>query len=139
MPGRTRSRWLSRNCKIAPELDVVRKQLAEADKRKKDFEQTIPTTLVSMSVPPRTVRILRRGNWLDESGEIVQPAVPAHGLQGSAYLRAGFRQECPAQEALLDRRPGLVHRAAGRGQRELHHVIHLIDGKRAGRHFRSLR
>src|SRR5262249_36530436 len=43
----------------------------------KDFEQTIPTTLVSMSVPPRTVRILKRGNWLDESGDVVQPAIPA--------------------------------------------------------------
>jgi hypothetical protein len=38
--------------------------------------QTIPTTLVSLSGKPRTVRILPRGNWLDESGEIVRPAFP---------------------------------------------------------------
>jgi hypothetical protein len=30
-----------------------------------------------MAVEPRAVRILPRGNWLDESGEIVSPAVPA--------------------------------------------------------------
>src|SRR5262249_26504270 len=34
-------------------------------------------TLISESVPPRVVRMLPRGNWLDDSGEVVQPAVPA--------------------------------------------------------------
>src|SRR5262249_47097017 len=53
------------------------KQLAESEKRKKDFEQTLPTSLVAMSVAPRTMRVLPRGNWLDDSGEVVQPAVPA--------------------------------------------------------------
>ena len=33
--------------------------------------------LISRSVePPRTTRVLERGNWMDTSGEIVQPAVP---------------------------------------------------------------
>jgi hypothetical protein len=74
---------------VAPQLAEVRKQLAEAEKRKKDFQQTIPTTLVSMPVPPRTVRILKRGNWLDDSGEIVQPAVPAFlGLLDTKGQRA---------------------------------------------------
>src|SRR5262249_16648276 len=39
-------------------------------------EEAIPTTLVSMSGLPRTMRILPRGNWLDESGPVVTPAVP---------------------------------------------------------------
>jgi hypothetical protein len=39
--------------------------------------QTIPTTLVSVSGRPRTMHILPRGNWLDESGEIVHAAFPA--------------------------------------------------------------
>jgi hypothetical protein len=63
--------------KIAPQLAEVQKQLLEAEKRRKDFEQTVPTSLVSMPISPRTVRVLPRGNWLDDSGEIVQPAVPA--------------------------------------------------------------
>jgi hypothetical protein len=72
-----------------PALEAARKEFAEAEKRKKDFEQTIPTTLVSMPVPPRTVRILKRGNWLDESGDIVQPAVPAFlGSIGTKDKRA---------------------------------------------------
>jgi hypothetical protein len=29
-----------------------------------------------MAAEPRMTRVLRRGNWLDESGEVVQPAVP---------------------------------------------------------------
>jgi hypothetical protein len=62
---------------VAPQLADARKQLAEVEKRKKEYEQTLPTSLVSMSVSPRTVRVLQRGNWLDDSGEIVQPAVPA--------------------------------------------------------------
>lgn len=37
----------------------------------------IPTTVVSRSVKPREIRILPRGNWMDDSGEIVEPAVPA--------------------------------------------------------------
>jgi hypothetical protein len=34
-------------------------------------------TMISHSIEPREVRIQARGNWQDESGEIVQPAVPA--------------------------------------------------------------
>lgn len=33
--------------------------------------------MVSSSIEPRIIRILPRGNWLDESGDIVQPQVPA--------------------------------------------------------------
>ena len=30
-----------------------------------------------MAAQPRVVRVLPRGNWLDENGEIVEPGVPA--------------------------------------------------------------
>ncbi len=54
------------------------KQAFEAAKRKKtDFEKTIPTVLVSQSVKPREMRLLPRGNWLDDSGPVVQPGFPA--------------------------------------------------------------
>ena len=33
-------------------------------------------TMITQSIDPRITRILPRGNWLDESGEIVQPAIP---------------------------------------------------------------
>ena len=35
-----------------------------------------PKTLVSLRSKPRTVRMLPRGNWLDDSGPIMQPAIP---------------------------------------------------------------
>lgn len=34
-------------------------------------------SMITVSIEPRTMRILPRGNWLDDSGEIVEPAVPA--------------------------------------------------------------
>ncbi|MFN0126398.1 MAG: PSD1 and planctomycete cytochrome C domain-containing protein [Verrucomicrobiales bacterium] len=34
-------------------------------------------SLVAKQVDPRPIRVLPRGNWMDDSGEIVEPAVPA--------------------------------------------------------------
>ena len=62
---------------IAPLLEATRKQLAAAEQAKADFVKTIPTTLVSMAVEPRTMRVLPRGNWLSDAGDVVAPAVPA--------------------------------------------------------------
>jgi hypothetical protein len=36
----------------------------------------MPATLVTVPVDPREVRVLPRGNWMDESGEVVLPGVP---------------------------------------------------------------
>ncbi|MBI2946252.1 MAG: PSD1 domain-containing protein [Verrucomicrobia bacterium] len=70
----------------ALELAGLRLRLAEARKAKTSFEGTIPRCLVSVSMEkPRTVRILPRGNWMIETGEIVQPALPA-------YLTASFKK-----------------------------------------------
>jgi hypothetical protein len=34
-------------------------------------------TMVTVSVPARTARVLRRGDWMDETGAVVGPGVPA--------------------------------------------------------------
>jgi hypothetical protein len=62
---------------IAPELAPTRQQQAKLEAEKTSILDAAPSTLVSMASEPRVVRILPRGNWLDDSGEIVQPAVPA--------------------------------------------------------------
>jgi hypothetical protein len=62
---------------IAPELKPVRTKLADLERKRNEFVATFPKTLISIAVAPRVVRILPRGNWLDDSGEIVTPAVPA--------------------------------------------------------------
>ncbi|NND99254.1 MAG: DUF1553 domain-containing protein [Pirellulaceae bacterium] len=62
---------------IATELNEPRRQLARIEKELETFEKSLPTTLITEAMPdPRMTRILPRGNWLDDSGEVVQPAVP---------------------------------------------------------------
>jgi hypothetical protein len=61
---------------IAPELAPAREQLAKLEAEKKSLVESAPQTLVSMASAPRTMRILPRGNWLDDSGQEVTPAVP---------------------------------------------------------------
>ena len=50
--------------------------LARLQEQRAALERSIPTSLITVAVPPRTVRILPRGNWQDDSGEVVAPAVP---------------------------------------------------------------
>jgi hypothetical protein len=60
-----------------PELATVRAELNGLQTRKAEILGKAPSTLVASAMKPRTVRILPRGNWLDDSGEIVTPGVPA--------------------------------------------------------------
>ncbi len=62
---------------IAPLLDPTRKALAAIKTERDATVAASPTTLVTTSGAPRTMRILPRGNWLDETGPEVTPAVPA--------------------------------------------------------------
>ena len=49
----------------------------EALKQERDAIQTRRLrTMVTKAIEPRTIRYLPRGNWLDESGPIMQPAIP---------------------------------------------------------------
>ncbi len=62
---------------LAPGLSDLRKQTEAAKKAKTDYEQSLPRCLVTVSTAnKRTVRILPRGNWMDESGEVVKAALP---------------------------------------------------------------
>ena len=45
-------------------------------KVKKEVEDKGRWTMVSQAVKPRVMRVLPRGNWMDDSGPIVLPAVP---------------------------------------------------------------
>jgi hypothetical protein len=55
----------------------MQQKLATMQKQKAELLKTMPSTLITTAGAPRTMRILRRGNWLDEKGEIVLPDVPA--------------------------------------------------------------
>lgn len=90
--------------KIAPELASVREQIAKIEAEKATLEASFPSTLVSMSVAPRTVRLLPRGNWLDDSGEIAQPAFPGFLSSASGSGSSGLPQaDVPMPEHLKGR------------------------------------
>ena len=61
---------------IAPLLEPVRKELAALEESRKQLDSQIPTSLRTMAVAPRMIRVLKRGNWMDDTGEIVTPAFP---------------------------------------------------------------
>jgi hypothetical protein len=59
-----------------PAVEAVRKKLTALADESKRLESQIPTTLITVAVTPRTIRVLGRGNFMDETGAIVQPAFP---------------------------------------------------------------
>ena len=66
-----------------------REQLAALEKQKNELVAMAPKVLTTIAGPPRTTRILARGNWQDETGEAVEPAVPA--FLGKLDVAAGKR------------------------------------------------
>lgn len=61
------------NSAVLEQLAAARERL---DSREKSIRQSSRLSMITQAVEPRTVRVLPRGNWLDETGEIVTPAVP---------------------------------------------------------------
>jgi hypothetical protein len=61
---------------MTPLLEPARAQLAQQEKAKEEFLKTIRKSLVTVAEAPRPIRILRRGNWMDDGGDIVTPAIP---------------------------------------------------------------
>jgi cytochrome c553 len=62
-----------------PNNDFKRERdaLIKAEKERDGFYGSLPKCLVSASNPKkRIVRILPRGNWMNETGEVVQPGLP---------------------------------------------------------------
>jgi hypothetical protein len=62
---------------VSPLLEKVRAELTARESKLEEFQKSIRKCLVTTSGNPRTVRVLPRGNWLDASGEVVSPGVPA--------------------------------------------------------------
>ena len=60
-------------------FQAERDGLAKAEKDRKEFYDPLAKCLVSVHADtPRTVRILPRGNWMDETGELMTPALPSY-------------------------------------------------------------
>jgi hypothetical protein len=61
---------------VAPSLARIRDNVAQLEERQTELTKQIPRCIVSAAIAPRTVRVLPRGNWLDDSGDVVLPAGP---------------------------------------------------------------
>jgi hypothetical protein len=65
--------------KNQPDSATKKEDVVRAERERKAFYDALPKCLVSVSgVNRRTVRILPRGDWMDETGEIVPPALPRY-------------------------------------------------------------
>ncbi|MEX0612507.1 MAG: DUF1549 and DUF1553 domain-containing protein, partial [Pirellulales bacterium] len=51
-------------------------ELMQLKKERLDLESQFVPTMVTQAVAPREIRILPRGNWMDNSGPVVQPRTP---------------------------------------------------------------
>lgn len=60
-----------------PEMQPVYVRLARLRAERDMLSAAIPRVLATESTRPRVTRILPRANWMDETHEIVEPAVPA--------------------------------------------------------------
>ena len=61
----------------APELQPLQTEVAKLEAELSILTATIPRVVVTEATEPRETRILARGNFLDDSGAVVEPAIPA--------------------------------------------------------------
>lgn len=78
--------------KQTPALAGLRSLVDDARKGLEQFEAGVPRCLVTERGEPRVVRILPRGNWMNESGEILQPALPVVLSSGYAAPRRALNR-----------------------------------------------
>ncbi|MEX2581363.1 MAG: PSD1 and planctomycete cytochrome C domain-containing protein [Verrucomicrobiales bacterium] len=57
--------------------EAKRAEWDELEAERREVEKQGRPTMITVAKAPRTMRVLPRGNWQDDSGEVVAPAVPA--------------------------------------------------------------
>ena len=67
------------------------KAIRDLDREKKRILDHADETLVTKAIEPRTIRVLPRGNWMDDSGAIVEPQAPS------------FLRQIPGEDGRLNR------------------------------------
>ncbi len=60
-----------------PLLVETRDQLTQLRKEKQQLDASVVTTLVTVAQKSREMRVLPRGDWMSNAGDVVTPAVPA--------------------------------------------------------------
>lgn len=65
-----------KSTKAKKEQKQLKQQLDKLKKSRTAIDKRTLKTMITVSIKPREIRILPRGNWLDETGPVVQPAIP---------------------------------------------------------------
>ena len=52
-------------------------QVKDINKKIADLRAQTQWTMITVKTIPRTVRVLNRGDWMDKSGQVVQPGIPS--------------------------------------------------------------
>jgi Protein of unknown function (DUF1553)/Protein of unknown function (DUF1549)/Planctomycete cytochrome C len=60
----------------SPQLFAARLELAKLERNESFLKGAVPEVMITESAAPRETRILPRGNWMDDSGQVVEPAIP---------------------------------------------------------------
>jgi hypothetical protein len=71
-----------------PETKNSLEEIARLQKRLAEIERRKRLTMITRSVKPRIIRVLNRGDWMDTTGEIVEPGTPQFMKQIKSGARA---------------------------------------------------
>jgi len=86
---------------ISTELAEIRSHIDKLDSELSALIDAYTVTLVTKSTEPRTMRVLPRGSWMDDSGEVVEPAAPAFLTNATPQGRRATRLDLA--QWLIDR------------------------------------
>lgn len=98
----------------ATELAPLRERLAALKNEEKTLRSAIITTLATTSTQPRVIRVLPRGDWMNDTGKIVTPRLPTFlapaTVEGEDSSAASELTRLDLANWLVDRRNPLVAR-----------------------------
>lgn len=95
--------------KVSKEFPAAQVLVTKAEQSRNTHSNALPKCLVSIrNDKPRTVRILPRGDWMNDKGETVKPALPHYlpqaGFEGRELNRLDLAQWLVARENPLTAR-----------------------------------
>jgi len=85
--------------------EPLKKEIAACEEELRKAHDRVRRTMITVSITPRTIRVLPRGNWLDDSGQIVEPAVPE--FLGKIATSGGRATRLDLARWLTDPRAGI--------------------------------
>jgi hypothetical protein len=59
------------------DAERIEDAISEQQRQLESIKKSAPLTMVTQAIEPREIRVLPRGDWLDDSGPVVQPSIPS--------------------------------------------------------------